>query len=143
MVHGRLLHAPRGLGPRAALQVLVARGDEIGRARVDARRLLVEPGREHRRRGQAQRDAERLLLVADQVVPAGGGSIFGEWSLVDAELAFMLHRLLLSGDPLPERLDAYARAQWARPSAREFVDHARPAAVPETYWAASGTARPF
>jgi glutathione S-transferase len=92
---------------------------------------------------QAQRDAQRLVRVAEQLVPATGGPLFGAWSLVDAELAFMLHRLLLSGDPLPERLDAYARAQWARPSAREFVDHARPAAVPETYWATSGTPRPF
>ena len=91
---------------------------------------------------QAQRDAQRLVRVAEQLVPAAGGPLFGAWSLVDAELAFMLHRLLLSGDPLPERLDAYARAQWARPSAREFVDHARPAAVPETYWAVSGTPRP-
>ena len=92
--------------------------------------------------GQALRDAERLLRVADQVVPASGGSLFGEWSLVDAELAFMLHRLLLNGDPVPERIAAYARAQWTRPSVREFVEHARPATVPETYWAFSGTPRP-
>ena len=92
--------------------------------------------------GQALRDGERLLRVADQVVPASGGPVFGEWSLVDAELPFMLHRLLLNGDPVPERIAAYARAQWTRPSVREFVEHARPATVPETYWTFSGTPRP-
>jgi len=91
---------------------------------------------------QAERDVQRLLRVVEQLVPTSGGPLFGAWSLVDSELAFMLHRLHLSGDPLPERLEAYARAQWARPSVREFVDHLRPAAVPETYWAISGTPRP-
>jgi glutathione S-transferase len=92
--------------------------------------------------GHGQRDAERLLRVADQLVPAGGGPLFGEWSLVDAELAFMLHRLLLNGDPVPERIATYARAQWKRASVREFVEHARPATVPDSYWAYSGTPRP-
>ena len=59
----------------------------------------------------ARRDVERLLRVADLLVPPGGGPLFGTWSLVDAELAFMLHRLLLNGDPVPERLAAYARAE--------------------------------
>jgi glutathione S-transferase len=90
----------------------------------------------------ARKDVERLLSVADRLVPPGGGPLFGEWSLVDAELAFMLHRLLLNGDPVPERLAAYARAQWTREAVREFVEHPRPATVPEGYWAFSGTARP-
>jgi glutathione S-transferase len=92
--------------------------------------------------GQAQRDADRLLRVAEQLVPAGGGPIFGPWSLVDAELAFMLHRLILNGDPVPERVVAYARAQWARPSVREFAEHTRPATVPPSYWTFSGTPQP-
>ncbi len=92
--------------------------------------------------GPASRDVERLVHVAEQLVPADGGPLFGAWALVDAELAFMLHRLIMKGDPIPERIAAYARAQWARPSVREFVEHARPAAVPEAYWANSGTTRP-
>lgn len=92
--------------------------------------------------GQAQRDAERLLRVADQLVPADGGPLFGEWSLVDAELAFMLHRMILNGDPVPERVAEYAKAQWTRPSVLEFVEHARPGAVPPSYWAFSGTPQP-
>ena len=54
----------------------------------------------------------------------------------------MLQRLILCGDALPERLASYARAQWARPSVREFVDHARPPVVPDSYWAISGTPKP-
>jgi glutathione S-transferase len=90
----------------------------------------------------ARMDVDRLLSVADRLVPPGGGPLFGEWSLVDAELAFMLHRLLLNGDPVPERLAAYARAQWTREAVREFVEHRRPATVPDGYWAFSGTSRP-
>ncbi len=91
---------------------------------------------------QAQQDAERLVRVAEQLLPADGGPLFGVWSLVDADFAFLLHRLILTGDPVPEKVAAYARAQWSRPSVREFVEHARPASVPETYWANSGTPRP-
>ena len=92
--------------------------------------------------GPAQRDADRLVRVAEQLVPSGGGPLFGEWSLVDAELAFMLHRLILNHDPVPERVAAYARAQWTRPSVREFAEHARPSSVPPSYWAYSGTPQP-
>jgi glutathione S-transferase len=92
--------------------------------------------------GQAKDDAERLLRVADLLIPPSGGPLFGEWSLVDAELAFMLHRLLLNGDPVPERVAAYARAQWTRPSVCEFAEHPRPATVPDSYWVFSGTSRP-
>lgn len=91
---------------------------------------------------QARKDAERLMRVAEQLVPAGQGPLFGEWTLVDAELAFMLHRLILNGERVPERIAAYARAQWGRPAVREFVDRARPVVVPEAYWAFSGTTRP-
>jgi glutathione S-transferase len=92
--------------------------------------------------GQALRDAERLVRVAEQIVPEDVGPIFGTWSLVDSELAFALHRLILSGDPVPERIAQYARAQWARPSVREFVEHARAATIPPSYWVFSGTPEP-
>jgi hypothetical protein len=29
-------------------------------------------------------------------------------------------------DPVPDKLRAYFEAQWARPSVRAFVEHARP-----------------
>jgi glutathione S-transferase len=91
---------------------------------------------------KAHRDAEKLIATADRVVPPGEGALFGDFSLVDAELAFMLHRLIISRDPVPARLAAYARGQWARPSVREFVEHPRPATVSDSYWEFSGTPRP-
>src|SRR5580658_146790 len=60
--------------------------------------------------------AERLVEVSEALVAPGAGSIASQWSIADAELAFMLHRLILNGDPVPPRIEAYARAQWARPS---------------------------
>jgi glutathione S-transferase len=90
----------------------------------------------------AARDAEKLIRVAETLVPANNGSLFGAWTIADAELAFVLHRLVLARDPVPARIATYAAGQWQRPSVRAFVEHPRPAAVPERYWAYAGTPRP-
>ena len=42
----------------------------------------------------------------------------------------MFHRLILNGDPLPDRLRRYAERQWQRPSVKEWVDRERPPYVP-------------
>jgi glutathione S-transferase len=78
----------------------------------------------------ARAAADKLLRVAGLLVPAGATSLFGAWSVADADLAFMLHRLLLNGEEVPPGLRAFAEAQWARPSVRAFVEHPRPAYVP-------------
>jgi glutathione S-transferase len=88
------------------------------------------------------RDIEKLLRVSDQLIPASGGPVFGDWALVDSELAFMLHRLILTGEDIPARIRAWATEQWKRPSVRAFIEHPRPAKVPDTYWGFSGTPRP-
>jgi glutathione S-transferase len=88
-----------------------------------------------------ERDARKLLRVAEQIIPTGGGSLFGAWCLADSELAFMLHRLILGGDEVPGRVRAYAEAQWQRPSVRAFVEHPRPKSIPDSYWTFSGTPR--
>lgn len=69
--------------------------------------------------------AEKLFRVAEAVVPAQGDHLFGQWSIADADLAFALHRLILSGDHVPPRLHAYASKQWQRASVREFIDRER------------------
>lgn len=79
---------------------------------------------------KAREAADKLLRVADLLLPAGATTLFGAWSIADADLAFMLHRLILNGDEVPARLRAFADAQWARPSVRAFVEHERPAFVP-------------
>lgn len=89
-----------------------------------------------------ERDAATLLRVAQQLIPSESGPLFGAWCLADSELAFMLHRLILNGHAVPEGVSAYAKAQWQRPSARGFIEHARPTTIPEAYWATSGTPDP-
>ena len=88
-----------------------------------------------------ERDARKLLRVAEQMIPTGGGPLFGRWCLADSELAFMLHRLILTGEDVPERVRAYAQAQWQRPSVRAFAEHGRPKTIPDSYWTFSGTPR--
>lgn len=85
---------------------------------------------------------EKLLRVVEQMIPADCGPLFGSWCLLDSELAFMLQRLIRNGHELPDRVGAYAEGQWQRPSVRAFVEHARPATVPSTYWGFSGTPMP-
>lgn len=79
---------------------------------------------------KAQKAAEELIRIAGQVIPEGRTTLFNAWCLADADLGFMLQRLNLNGDPLPPKLKAYAEAQWSRPSARKFVEYARPPYVP-------------
>ena len=69
--------------------------------------------------------AETLVRVADAVVPETSESLFGAWSIVDADLAFMLHRLVLNDDPLPDHLRRYADRQWQRASVQEWVARER------------------
>lgn len=79
---------------------------------------------------KAREAADKLLRVAAALVPPGATSIFGAWSAADADLAFMLHRLILNGDEVPSNLRAFAEAQWSRESARAFVQRERPPFTP-------------
>jgi glutathione S-transferase len=67
-----------------------------------------------------------LVAIANELVPSGSGSIFGEWCIADTDLAMMLQRLAKTGFDLPTRIRAYADAQWQRPAVKEFCDHVRP-----------------
>jgi glutathione S-transferase len=67
--------------------------------------------------GQAA--ADRLIASAERLID--GEHLCGAWSVADADLALMLKRLINSGDAVPERLAAYANAQWQRPSVQQWV----------------------
>ena len=75
----------------------------------------------------ARQSADRLVEVTQALLAGGRTTIAVAWSMADAELAFMLHRLILNGDPVPTPVADYAHAQWERPSVQRFVNHARPA----------------
>jgi glutathione S-transferase len=71
--------------------------------------------------GQAA--AARLIAIAQQLVK--GEHLFGQWCIADTELALVLNRLILNGDPVPEALKRYAAAQWQRDSVRQWIARSR------------------
>jgi glutathione S-transferase len=127
---------PAGLRERArARQLMAWMRSDLGVLRDErpTTTIFYEPAtRPLSENGRA--DAEKLVQVAEQVVPAAGGALFGAWSIVDTELALMLHRLICSRDDVPARIRDYAVEQWDRPSVREFRDHPRPTPLPSRYW---------
>ncbi|WP_271043968.1 glutathione transferase [Pseudomonas sp. VB3] len=76
---------------------------------------------------QGQVAADKLIAAAQQWLAEGDDYLFGQWSIADVDLAVMLNRLILNGDPVPARLVAYAQRQWQRPSVQAWVNQARPA----------------
>ncbi|MGE0330410.1 MAG: glutathione transferase [Ramlibacter sp.] len=73
----------------------------------------------------AQASAQKLFAVANALL-ADGDHLFGEWCIADVDLALMLNRLVLHGDPVSAPLVAYARRQWQRPSVQKWVNKKRP-----------------
>jgi glutathione S-transferase len=74
----------------------------------------------------ARESAEKLFSAAESLLPADSENLFGQWSIADVDLALMLNRLVLGGDHVPERLVAYAKQQWQRPSVQLWVNQRRP-----------------
>ncbi|MFX6610912.1 glutathione transferase, partial [Acinetobacter baumannii] len=70
---------------------------------------------------QGQRAAEKLFFVAEKLLASDAEFLFGSWSIVDAELALMLQRLIQNGDAVPERLKNYALQQWQRPTVQKWL----------------------
>lgn len=79
---------------------------------------------------QARQGAAKVIEVAERLVPAGCGPLFGDWCIADTDLAMMLLRLVRTGEFMPAHIRDYAEAQWLRPSVRAFVDRPRPAYAP-------------
>jgi glutathione S-transferase len=74
----------------------------------------------------AQKAAAKLVEVAARAIRPGAATLFEAWSIIDAELAFILHRLIANGDAVPPAVESWAEAQWQRPSVQAFVTHPRP-----------------
>jgi glutathione S-transferase len=72
---------------------------------------------------EARAAAETLVAFAGKVLSPGEPFVAGQFTPADADLALMLHRLVANGDPCPDRLAAYARTIFARPSVREWLSH--------------------
>ncbi|MFM9434412.1 glutathione S-transferase [Janthinobacterium sp. CG_23.3] len=67
--------------------------------------------------GQAA--ADKLIRIADSLVD--GAHLFGAWSIADTDLALMLNRLILNGDPVPAKLRDYAAGQWRRDAVQQWL----------------------
>lgn len=73
-----------------------------------------------------QEAAEKVVRVADSLIPDGGGPLFDAWSIADTDLAMMLWRLSRTGYPLPPKVRDFADREWERPAVREFAALPRP-----------------
>jgi glutathione S-transferase len=72
-----------------------------------------------------QEAAHKLFDAAAALLPGGRPQLFDTWCIADTDLALMLNRLVLHGDPVPDALAAYARVQWERPSVISWAQGAR------------------
>lgn len=72
---------------------------------------------------KGRRDADDMLRVTEQLLVGSRTTLFDDWSIADADLALALMRLVANRDPVPERVLAYAQAQWQRPSIRKYLEH--------------------
>jgi len=74
----------------------------------------------------AQEAATKLCAAAQALLQDDAEHLFDHWCIADVDLALMLNRLILSGEPVPKRLKAYAATQWQRPSVQLWVHQQRP-----------------
>ena len=69
--------------------------------------------------------AAKLCSAAESLLAEGAWNLFGDWSIADTDLALMLNRLVLNGDPVPERVMEYANHQWQRPSVQLWIEQGK------------------
>ena len=75
----------------------------------------------------ARSTAEKLFSAAQALLGEGSReNLFGEWCIADTDLAMILNRLILHGDPVPPGLSAYANGQWRRPAVQRWLNTPRP-----------------
>lgn len=65
--------------------------------------------------------AGKLFRASEVLLERHGGSLFGQWSVADTDLALMLYRLVANGDKVPAKLADYATNQWRRASVQAWV----------------------
>ena len=67
----------------------------------------------------AQAAADKLVHLAERVID--GPYLFGRWCIADTDLAIMLSRLVMNGDPVPQKLKDYVIFQSQRPSLQDWL----------------------
>ncbi len=79
---------------------------------------------------KAQQAAAKLLAATEALLAPGATSLFGKFTIADADLTFMLQRLGKSGHPLGDKVQRFVDAVWSRPGVRKWWDRKRPTFVP-------------
>jgi len=74
----------------------------------------------------AESARQKLVDAAQWLLSDSPDYLFGQWSIVDVDLALMLNRLILNGDTVPAQLEDYAQRQWQRPTVQEWIKLQRP-----------------
>lgn len=64
---------------------------------------------------------EKLFAMVEYLLVLGQSNLFGEWCIVDIDLALMINRLVLYGDEVLERLVDYVIFQWQRAFVQRFI----------------------
>lgn len=77
---------------------------------------------------QAKAAAQKLFSLAQAFMAPADEYLFGQWSIVDVDLALMLKRLVGAEDGVPAALAEYAERQWARPSVQAWIRNMEAAA---------------
>jgi glutathione S-transferase len=119
--HRRLLPADGKERARARMVMQWIRSDLMALREERPTSTMFYPPTDQPLTRAGEAAAARLREVALRLVPEGATSLFSEWSIADADLAFMLQRLLLNRHEVPARLRAFVEAQWARPSVQKWV----------------------
>lgn len=119
---------PRGLHERARARQLLAwiRSDLLPLREERSTHSMFYDRADKPLSPAARTAADKLVRIAAAVVPEGRPTLFDEFSVADADLAFVLMRLILNGDEVPPRLRTFAEAVWRRPSVHAFVARERP-----------------
>ena len=91
--------------------------------------IFYEPATEPLSRA-AERSATKLLAATNALLAPGATSLFGAFSMADADLTLMLQRLGKSGYPLGDTVQRFVDATWSRPSVRKWVDRKRATFIP-------------
>jgi glutathione S-transferase len=121
---------PGGLRERArARQILGWLRSDLQALRRDrsTESMFYERAREPLTAG-GRADADKLVRVTSALLSSGGDWLFGDFGIADADLAFMLARLHLNGDALPEPIARYVERVWQRPSVQVYMGQPRPPA---------------
>src|SRR5215469_15247508 len=91
--------------------------------------IFYEPSTEPLSRA-AERATAKLLAATDALLAPGATSLFGAFSIADADLTLMLQRLGKSGHPLGDKIQRFVETTWSRPSVRKWVERKRATFVP-------------